>query len=72
MHGAGFANLSFCRPETRILEIKTTLAGSVINNLAKKNNLNYESIECESKDNNVGVQQGSIEVPIEELLRKLD
>ena len=72
LHGAGFANLSFCRPETRILEIKTTLAGSVINNLAKKNNLNYESIECESKDNNVGVQQGSIEVPIEELLRKLD
>ena len=29
LHGAGFANLVFCKPGTKILELKSDTAGSV-------------------------------------------
>jgi len=41
LHGAGFANLIFCRPQTNVLELKPITAGPVCGNLAKNNNLNY-------------------------------
>tara|TARA_Y100000590_G_scaffold468589_1_gene651899 strand:- start:2641 stop:3759 length:1119 start_codon:yes stop_codon:yes gene_type:complete len=75
LHGAGFANLAFCKPETRIVEFRSFEAGPVIENLAKKNNLNYCSIITDAKHTNkhdFPNQQGSIEVPISNLEKVLE
>ena len=34
LHGAGFANIIFCKPKTKVLELKPNTAGDVIKNLA--------------------------------------
>ena len=44
LHGGGFANIVFCKPGTKVVELRNSSAGPVIENLAKKNNLNYKSI----------------------------
>ena len=44
LHGAGFANLIFCKPNTEILEIKPSTDGKVIENLANKLNINYKRL----------------------------
>ena len=45
LHGAGFANIVFCRPKTKIIEIGTTKkSNNIIFSLAKANNLNYKCI----------------------------
>ena len=49
LHGAAFANIVFCKPETKVIEIKSLSAGSAISNLAKKNDLNYKSIDVDDK-----------------------
>ena len=67
LHGGGFANLVFCKPETKIIELKSSNAGVPIENLAKKNNLNYKSIAVVAKQlekYNFPNQQGSIEIEI--------
>ena len=66
LHGGGFANLAFCRPGTKVVELRSIDAGTPIENLAKKNDLNYCSIsvETEQKSSN---QQGQIKVPISDL-----
>ena len=70
LHGGGFANLTFCKPKTFVLELKSVTAGDVIGNLARKLDLNFHEIarvpEDESKD-----QQGLINVPLELLEKKL-
>ena len=70
LHGGGFANIVFCKPGTKIVELRSNQAGPPIENLAKKNNLNYNSITVESKKSekyNYRNQQGAIEVPIKDL-----
>ena len=70
LHGGGFANIVFCKPKTKIIELKSTYAGTPIENLAKKNNLNYHSISIDAKpihEYGFPNQQGSIEVPINKL-----
>ena len=70
LHGGGFANIVFCKPGTKIVELRSIQAGPPIENLAKKNNLNYNSITVESKKTekyNYPNQQGAIEVPIKDL-----
>tara|TARA_B100001123_G_C15277129_1_gene1012597 strand:- start:735 stop:1850 length:1116 start_codon:yes stop_codon:yes gene_type:complete len=70
LHGAGFANLAFCQPETKVIEFRSSDAGPVIENLAKINNLNYYSLISEAKPiHQYGFpnQQGSIEIPINKL-----
>ena len=47
LHGAGFANMCFCKPGTKIIEIKSNKTKKVIENLAKTNDLFYKSISCE-------------------------
>ena len=74
LHGGGFANLSFCKPGTRVIELKGVNAGTPIENLAKKNDLNYSSIAVEAEQiekYNFPNQQGSIEIPINNLIKEL-
>ena len=69
LHGAGFANMCFCKPKTKIIEFKSNTAGKMIEDLAIKNNLVYESISSdplEFRDK----QLGHIVVSID-LLKKI-
>ncbi|MFL2889645.1 MAG: glycosyltransferase family 61 protein [Pelagibacteraceae bacterium] len=70
LHGAGFANTIFCRPGTRILELRSEDAGIIIKNLSKKNKLTYECIHQKPKTI-VHLQLGDIEIPINILKDKL-
>jgi len=77
LHGAAFANIVFCKPKTRIIEIKSLSAGSAIGNLAKKNNLNYKSVDVDDKhihkhDSSTKQRQdvgftANIEIPLDSL-----
>ena len=70
LHGAGFANLAFCKPGTKVIEFKSSTAGQAIENLAKKKNLNYNSIIAEAKHTrkyNIPTQQGHIQISIDSL-----
>ena len=70
LHGGGFANLAFCRPNTKVIELKSSDAGVPIENLAKKNNLNYNSISVKAhpiEKFNFPNQQGSIHIPLKNL-----
>lgn len=75
LHGGGFANLAFCKPTTKVIELRSFNAGTPIENLAKKNNLNYNSIIVEAKQIekfNFPNQQGSIQIPINSLIKVLE
>ena len=67
LHGAGFANIVFSKPDTKIIEIRSNTAGDVIKNLATNNKLNYQDISCVPKTINYNNQLGDIEVNLEEL-----
>ena len=72
LHGAGFANLTFCKNETKILEFKSSTTGQVCENLAKKVNLNYEEITVQAKENDFQDQQGLITIPLNLLEKKIN
>ena len=71
LHGAGFANTIFCKPGTKILELRSEDAGIIIKNLSEKNKLKYECISQKPKTI-VHLQLGDIEIPINILEDKLD
>ena len=71
LHGGGFANMAFCKPETKILEFRMEKAGTVIENLAKKNNLNYDSIILKLDDPNYDKQSGHIKIPLNMVKEKV-
>ena len=71
LHGAGFANLTFCNPQTFVLELKSETAAPVIGNLAKKIGLNFKDISIKQKENLNSDQQGLIHVPLNELENRL-
>tara|TARA_B100001057_G_C22832187_1_gene943801 strand:+ start:1289 stop:2392 length:1104 start_codon:yes stop_codon:yes gene_type:complete len=71
LHGAGFANLTFCNPNTRVLELKPKYAGSVIANLAEQNKLIYSEISSEPLKHSNNNQQGLIRIPINLLDKKI-
>jgi len=50
LHGAGFSNIVFCDPGTKVVELRNSTSGLVLKNLAKKNNLNYNSITVGKKN----------------------
>ena len=67
LHGAGFANLVFCKKNTNILEIKPKKAGNIIKNLSIDVNLRYSSIDLNPLDNPIARQFGSLYLPLKKL-----
>jgi capsular polysaccharide biosynthesis protein len=67
LHGAGFANLAFCKSNTKIIELKSQTAGKAIENLAIKNKLFYKPLNCETNKFDHSNQFGHINVPIKKL-----
>ena len=75
LHGGGFANIVFCKPGTKVIELRSLTAGPPIENLAKKNGLNYNSITVKAKQIeklNFPNQHGAIQVPISSLTKILE
>jgi len=75
LHGGGFANISFCKANTKIIELKSFSSGDAIKNLAIKNQLIYKAIiseYTEKPDFNFSTAQGSIHVPINKLIEVLE
>ena len=75
LHGGGFGNIVFCKPKTKIIELKSVSAAHAIENLAKKNDLNYISIEAKAKkiyEFEFPNQQGSIHIPISSLIKVIE
>ena len=67
LHGAGFANITFCNPKTRVIELKANPLDNVIKNLAKKNNLTHSSINSNLNEVEKNNQFGHVKVSIKEL-----
>ena len=69
-HGAAFTNLAFCKPDTKIIEIRSLIYKNYQNNNYKRisqiNNLNYRLIETK-KLNESQKKFGDIYLPIKEL-----
>ena len=70
LHGAGFANICFCNPGTKIIEFKTSGTGMNSGNIAFKNNLDYRGIICDAF-NKFGGQQGKLVVPLDEIKKNI-
>tara|TARA_B100000674_G_C37936076_1_gene960343 strand:- start:544 stop:1668 length:1125 start_codon:yes stop_codon:yes gene_type:complete len=62
LHGAAFANTIFCKPKTKVVEMRPDTAGDVIKNLVLSNNLVYFDITSKPKTINFSNQQGDIEI----------
>ena len=75
LHGAGFANLVFCKFGTKVIELRSPTSGDSIKNISKKNNLVYDPIIVEAKQIhklNFPNQHGSHQIPISSLIKKLE
>lgn len=48
VHGSGFANIVFCKKNTKIIELQTKDTGDVIKNLSLRNNLIYFRLKSKS------------------------
>ena len=71
LHGAGFANIVFCKSKTKILELKPYTAGDVIKNLSLNNDLNYQDISIKPSRHDYQNQYGHITIPISILEKKI-
>jgi len=67
LHGAGFANIVFCKKNTKIIEIGTNTSGYLFKSLAKKCQLNYKKIIEKNTLTSLKFQNSHIIVSIEKL-----
>ena len=75
LHGGGFANIAFCKAKTKVIELRSSDSGTPIENLALKNDLNYNSVTVEAKktDNfQFPNQQGSIHIQVNNLSKLIE
>ncbi|MDC3152592.1 glycosyltransferase family 61 protein, partial [Pelagibacteraceae bacterium] len=70
LHGAGFANVIFSKPELKILELKPLSAGKMCENLIKKCNINYDHISVKPEKFDLNNQMGHIRINVSELEKK--
>ena len=64
LHGAGFSNLIFCKNGVKVLEFRNNKKNKAIQNLSKKCNLNYSSLENFDKNIIYNSQQGDVCIDI--------
>ena len=67
LHGAGFANLIFCKPKTDVLEIKPSTDGDVIKNLAGTFDLGFKSLSKKAVNYNDYGNMGHLEVKYKDI-----
>lgn len=72
LHGAGFANLAFCKAGTNVLELQSNTAGDILKNFSLDNKLNYKKISLKPIDFNFKNQSGAISVNLDHLNEYLD
>ena len=73
LHGAGFANTVFSRPNTKIIELKIkTHPGKEIENLAISNKLSYKALKFDLIGIDHANQFGHINVSISELKKNIN
>ena len=66
-HGAGFANLVFCKPKTKVIEIRpSTHLNTIYKRISYINDLNYRLIQTKELDD-YQKKLGDIYLPIDEL-----
>tara|TARA_Y100000992_G_C21223831_1_gene471873 strand:- start:65 stop:1159 length:1095 start_codon:yes stop_codon:yes gene_type:complete len=69
LHGAGFSNLLFCKPDTRVIEIKPSHFGNMYQKLGEKVGVNYVNLTSKTQGESYDFpnQLGSIIVNLNEL-----
>ena len=72
LHGAGFANIIFCKSNTKIIEFNNTSDEKVIENLALSNDMIYKSINSTPIKFDNKNQYGHINVSLEKLKDTLE
>ena len=71
LHGAGFANIVFSKPGTKLLEIQSLTAGNACANLAKKCKLTYQNIIEKNVSPNLKHQNSQLIVNLSNLRKKI-
>ncbi len=71
LHGAGFANIIFCKPNTKILELKANPFDKVIKSLANNNKLSHDSISLKGEEIKNYNQYGHIKISIDQLDKRI-
>ena len=66
LHGAGFANLVFSKPNTRVIELTSKYGGNVLHYLGKRCNLNYKKI-VDTSSQSFKHQDNSIKIDLKKL-----
>ena len=69
LHGAGFANMVFSKPGTKLIEIASKTSGNIFSGLAKNCKLNYKRIMEKNTLNSLKHQNSHVEVDINKLKR---
>ena len=67
LHGAGFANIIFSKPGTKVIEIASLHSGLVISNLANKCRLIYKRIIEKNRLSSLKYQNSQIKVNVNKL-----
>jgi len=70
-HSSGFMNLVFCKPHTKVIEVKPVFhTNAVSKRISEINDLNYQLIETKAVEENKK-NSGDIFLPLNELMKSL-